>query len=370
MAKFTKNPYKIIGVSVAALTPAFLYLAWYLMAGIVYGFFGIETRGRSFEAIEEQLETGRAWLPRPAADRVRQEARDMKTLVLAVMILSVMQAFGPVPMNAADNPGRTSQSVKSDASSDQKPVDSTAIKSPPTSDSGENHGQPETSQNEKRAMPIRVIAPVDVKKSGWDYAYIVLTGALVLVGVCTLIAIWYQAVQTRKAAVASEKSIGLQERAMEQWVDVTNWRTDDITRADKPENADGTPTKRVRIRADILNKTKFPLTLAKAEITIISNFDGMVVPYIYSLPRNYFLTPQLPYVVDIRIEVSDGQYRALLDGLLPFRIEGSFSHVGVLGKLLNQPIQGMLVCGISGARFESELPMHPRDPLSKEQRQG
>jgi putative MFS transporter len=44
-------------VSVAALTPAFLYLAaWYLMAGIVYGFFGIETRGRSFEVIEQELE--------------------------------------------------------------------------------------------------------------------------------------------------------------------------------------------------------------------------------------------------------------------------------------------------------------------------
>ena len=48
-------------VSMAAITPAFLYLAaWYLMAGIVYGFFGIETRGRSFEAIEEQLEAGRS----------------------------------------------------------------------------------------------------------------------------------------------------------------------------------------------------------------------------------------------------------------------------------------------------------------------
>ena len=48
-------------VSMAAITPAFLYLAaWYLMAGIVYGFFGIETRGRSFEAIEEQLESGRS----------------------------------------------------------------------------------------------------------------------------------------------------------------------------------------------------------------------------------------------------------------------------------------------------------------------
>jgi putative MFS transporter len=43
--------------SVTALIPAFLYLAaFFTMSGIVYGFFGIETKGRSFEAIEEQLE--------------------------------------------------------------------------------------------------------------------------------------------------------------------------------------------------------------------------------------------------------------------------------------------------------------------------
>jgi putative MFS transporter len=43
--------------SVAALTPAFIYLGcWYLLAGVVYGFFGIETRGRSFESIENELQ--------------------------------------------------------------------------------------------------------------------------------------------------------------------------------------------------------------------------------------------------------------------------------------------------------------------------
>jgi putative MFS transporter len=42
--------------SIAALTPAFMFLgAWYIMAGVVYGFFGIETRGRSFESIEDEL---------------------------------------------------------------------------------------------------------------------------------------------------------------------------------------------------------------------------------------------------------------------------------------------------------------------------
>jgi hypothetical protein len=183
---------------------------------------------------------------------------------------------------------------------------------------------------------------------------------LVVVGFITCGLIWWQAKKTAEAAKATRDSVRLQEKAMAQWIDVT-WRTDDITKLDKLENADGTPTKRMRIRADIVNKTNFPLTLTKGEITIISNFDGMVVPYIYSLPRDYFLTPQLPYVVDIRIEVSDGQYRALLEGLLPLGVEGAFSHSGVLDRLTTQPMKGMLVCGIGGARFESELPMHPRE---------
>ena len=43
--------------SVNALVPAFLYLAaFFTMSGIVYGFLGIETKGRSFEAIEAELE--------------------------------------------------------------------------------------------------------------------------------------------------------------------------------------------------------------------------------------------------------------------------------------------------------------------------
>jgi putative MFS transporter len=43
-------------VSISGLMPAFLYLAAFcLMAGIVYGCFGIETKGRSFESIDDQL---------------------------------------------------------------------------------------------------------------------------------------------------------------------------------------------------------------------------------------------------------------------------------------------------------------------------
>ncbi|MBZ5699868.1 MAG: MFS transporter [Acidobacteriia bacterium] len=42
--------------SVAKIIPAFIYLgAWYALAGIVYGFFGLETQGRSIEQIDSEL---------------------------------------------------------------------------------------------------------------------------------------------------------------------------------------------------------------------------------------------------------------------------------------------------------------------------
>ena len=40
-----------------AVMPAFLYLAgWYALAGIAYGFIGLETKGKSLEEIDEMLE--------------------------------------------------------------------------------------------------------------------------------------------------------------------------------------------------------------------------------------------------------------------------------------------------------------------------
>jgi len=46
--------------SVAKIIPAFIYLgAWFAAAGIVYLFFGTETKGRSFEEIEGELIQGR-----------------------------------------------------------------------------------------------------------------------------------------------------------------------------------------------------------------------------------------------------------------------------------------------------------------------
>jgi MFS transporter, putative metabolite:H+ symporter len=42
--------------SVAMIVPAFVYLAaWYVLAAVVYLFFGMETKGRSIEALDREL---------------------------------------------------------------------------------------------------------------------------------------------------------------------------------------------------------------------------------------------------------------------------------------------------------------------------
>jgi putative MFS transporter len=47
--------------SVAKIIPAFIYLgAWFALAGLIFGVFGIETKGRSIEEIDDALDSSRA----------------------------------------------------------------------------------------------------------------------------------------------------------------------------------------------------------------------------------------------------------------------------------------------------------------------
>jgi putative MFS transporter len=57
--------------SISAITPAYTYFAaWFVLAGLAYLIFGIETRGRSLESIEEALEASRT--PELASETARE----------------------------------------------------------------------------------------------------------------------------------------------------------------------------------------------------------------------------------------------------------------------------------------------------------
>jgi hypothetical protein len=175
--------------------------------------------------------------------------------------------------------------------------------------------------------------------------------------IATGFVIAWQSSETRKAAQSARDSIRLQELAMQQWIVLNNWRSEIITTSGLLY-ADGSPLHRLRIRVDIVNPSTAPLTLTAATIVFHLPINA---PSTWGAPKDHFLTPNAPYTVDVPLDVSAGLVESFSDGIVTFRIEGKFIHVGSLKRSATQDMSGILVCSKSGTRFESEMPMHPKE---------
>jgi hypothetical protein len=126
----------------------------------------------------------------------------MKYLTLA-MLLAVMQAAPPVPRKTADSPAPASQHIEHNGKNKKKPPATPTVENSQEADTGQRQDQEEASHNEKQAVTVSEWPSVSVSKDAWDKTYIVLTAALVAIGCFTFIAIWIQAIETRKAAQAA-----------------------------------------------------------------------------------------------------------------------------------------------------------------------
>jgi hypothetical protein len=143
----------------------------------------------------------------------------MKYLALAVL-LAVMQTPPSVPRKAADGPTATSQNVGKDRKGKKNTPAFSTIENSPKADSGQGQNQQETSRNEKHSVTVSELPPVSVSKDRWDKLYIVLTAILVLIGSCTFIAIWIQAIETKKAARAALLNAQAVINAERAWLDI------------------------------------------------------------------------------------------------------------------------------------------------------
>jgi len=100
----------------------------------------------------------------------------MKYIALA-MLLAVVQTAPPVPRQAPDNASTNRQAVQKEATANQKP---TALM-PPSKNAIES--QPQQGQIEKpHDSHERITVIVQQPTSGWEKAYVVLTGLLAIVG--------------------------------------------------------------------------------------------------------------------------------------------------------------------------------------------
>jgi hypothetical protein len=125
----------------------------------------------------------------------------MKLLITLPLIFTFFQ--GPVvPRKAAQESSPSTKNVQNKANS------SKGITAPPSVQEAE--AAPAKTDNEQQITNPNKYEHVIVErlpdKDIWDKSYIFLTGALVFIGALTLGAIWYQAVQTKKATMGVERN--------------------------------------------------------------------------------------------------------------------------------------------------------------------
>jgi hypothetical protein len=151
----------------------------------------------------------------------------------------------------------------------------------------------------------------------------------VVIGTCTLRAIQKQTEATTKSAIASERSISLQEAQLRQWVDLENWKGGAALVSGDTER------RWLEAYFDILNGTDNPLTLEG--ITINANGQRSDQSF------RHFLTPKSKYSSSVIITLTPDQMNTFMagSGTLVFAILGEIRFTDVLKRNESQPFRFM-----------------------------
>jgi hypothetical protein len=324
----------------------------------------------------------------------------MKLLVLAAL-LAFFQSSVPPPRQSTNAHTGERQAVNDKASSNKAPTrQQSPVANAGASAVNENAGKPEAA-DKKQQQPVKIseIPPITVRTGRGDIVYLVFSGLLVVVGwlqvwllLRTLVFVRRQAHEMKRqrgfmrlqwksmreqaalmesqlsemkssgaqtaqlithadnqvkallaSATAMQKSIGFQEAALEQWIDILDWKTDY-----RPQSEE---VKLLRIRFNVVNPTNFPLTLKNARFQIVKGNSLTTVDF----GQEMFVSPRVPRPVDVYIRLSDAEAKMYLESTLMFQVHGSFPHVGALKKLVLQSIDGIIQCGKGWVRFDTDV---------------
>jgi LEA14-like dessication related protein len=218
----------------------------------------------------------------------------------------------------------------------------------------ETHPRP---KNEREAAEAKAdkkrVAYINWGMLGLTGAVAVFTGLLVYVGWRGVRAALRTLRAVEKQAELQSRSIDLQERALQQWVDIGNWQTTPIN-ISRDQYGKETLVEELIVQTEIVNPTNFPLALPNAEIDLIL---GDATRAAFRFEDNCRLTPNSPQAVRITIMITEAESKQFLERELRIRIKGDLAHIGVLGKVQPQPICGTLMCRhLRKAQFDAETP--------------
>lgn len=168
----------------------------------------------------------------------------------------------------------------------------------------------------------------------------------------TLYAVWRQVRESAKATKAMQDSIALQEKALEQWIEPVNWRSE-LQPAMEGVNF-------LRIRLEIINPTAFPVIIKVGKLQM-KNSDG--IEYDAPVLSDAYLTPKVSYDIELWVELSKKQVDLFNTEVVSIRVLGYMTHIGILKKPITQVIVGILACSKTWTSFQPEIHMGPRPAI-------
>ncbi len=195
----------------------------------------------------------------------------MKLLALTVL-LAVMQAPAPIPRKAADPQTGATQNVTGNAERNQSPSDIVApLKEQTEPAQTQDKGQSPTDANAEQTIVIRESAPVPkAGKDRWDKAYVIFTGALVIIGFvgvgCAVVTLW--AIRAQVTVMTEQRQVMLgQLRTMQEQITEMSAQT-----AVAKENAD-TARDSVKVQAQTVILQYRPKIVVRNAKVLNFSFD-------------------------------------------------------------------------------------------------
>jgi len=210
--------------------------------------------------------------------------------------------------------------------------------------------------------------PEDNQAIWWERGYIFFgwpNGITIWALFLTMIVIAEQTIETRKAAKATEDSVGTMKRqadiqaaAMSQWLDVECVASDTAGSPLLDDSKKYVSSLNVKIHFKAINNTAYPLMVKRTEISISRNhYDGKMRWENFAIEEPAILPPSRPN--------REGSYHFFIN--LPLNGAGVESYArdnffaSVVGSVFFEPVTGESIveqrfgsiaqCGPSGAKF-------------------
>jgi hypothetical protein len=139
------------------------------------------------------------WVPDQSHKRLRPR------ILAALAIITVFQMAPTPPRQTPQEPRPITKTIENKTNSNKKVSTPATIQNTEPSTGESKDGKRVASGDEQKHIVVERLPEKDI----WDKSYIILTGLLVLIGAFSFVCIYYQAVQTKKATEAMERSTGI-----------------------------------------------------------------------------------------------------------------------------------------------------------------